>query len=365
MNLDEIGPSPDARRVFDALRRSKNVLITGAPSTGKTHLLSQVARWFEEAPGVVFDPEGVPFPPAGGSEWLPSRDRKNRRSFRMAFHPGTRHRHLLRGLEPIPGASSSFRYSKGMLYLANEYALMEDGAALLIIDEINRGPAVESFGDTIVSLEADKRLDENDERRAESFPIQLPDDAGELGDYYFSDHLYLLAAMNAADASVAPMDVAFLRRWAPVRIFPDPSVARFALGLSPDPGEDGDSKKLLRALVNAWEQVNRRISRLRGGEYQIGHGVLIPEAGRDVSDLQSATSFVQERWSQVEQHVGELFFGDLRSEVAALGGYAEDIYQLEEGYIRTELTTEVIRPTPATSEEWTTILEAIARSDAE
>ena len=156
--------------------------------------------------------------------------------------------------------SSSFRYSKGMLYLANEYALMEDGAALLIIDEINRGPAVESFGDTIVSLEADKRLDENDERRAESFPIQLPDDAGELGDYYFSDHLYLLAAMNAADASVAPMDVAFLRRWAPVRIFPDPSVARFALGLSPDPGEDdGDSKKLLQGFgecVGAGQQAN-------------------------------------------------------------------------------------------------------------
>ena len=364
-NANDAGPSPDVLRVFAALRRRKNVLIKGAPSTGKTRLLSQVARWFEEAPGVGFAAEGVPFPPAGGSEWLPSRGRRNRKSFRMAFHPGTRHRHLLRGFEPIPGLSSSFRYSKGMLYLANEHALGEEGAALLIIDEINRGPAVESFGETILSLEADKRLDEDDNYRIESYPIQIPDDAGVLRDYYFSDHLYLLAAMNAADASVAPMDVAFLRRWAPVAIVPDTSVARIALGLSLDPGEDGDSKRLLCALVDAWEQVNKRISLLRGGDYQIGHGVLIPEAGRDVTDLQSATSLVQERWLQIEQHVGELFFGDPRGEVAVLGGYAEDIYRLEEGYLRTELTTEVIRPTPETPEAWTATLRAIARTDAE
>ena len=365
MNFNNTGPSPDVLRVFDALRRRKNVLITGAPSTGKTRLLSDVARWFEEAPGVGFEPEGVPFPPAGGSEWLPSPGRKHRKSFRMVFHPGTRHRHLLRGLEPIPGASSSFRYSKGMLYLANEHALGEDGAALLIIDEINRGPAVECFGDAIVALEVDKRLTGDDKRGTESYPIMLPDDGGDVEEYYFSDHLYLLAAMNAADASVAPMDVAFLRRWAPVRLSPDVAVARFDLGLSTESGEDGDTQKLLSAFVNAWEQINKRISRLRGGEYQIGHGVLIPEVGRDVSNLQSATSFVRERWSQVEQHVGELFFGDPRAEVAVLGGYAEDIYQLEEGYIRTELTTEVIRPAPETSEAWTTMLEAIARSDAE
>ena len=113
------------------------------------------------------------------------------------------------------------------------------------------------------------------------------------------------------------------------------------------------------------EPVSKRISLLRGGDYQIGHGVLIPEAGRDVTDPQSATSLVQERWLQIEQHVGELFFGDPRGEVAVLGGYAEDIYRLKEGYLRTELTTEVIRPTPETPEAWTATLRAIARTDAE
>ena len=249
--------------------------------------------------------------------------------------------------------------------MANEHALGADGAALLIIDEINRGPAVESFGDAIVSLEVDKRLDADDQQSSESYPIMLPDDEGDMGEYFFSDHLYLVAAMNAADASVAPMDVAFLRRWAPVHLLPDIGVARLSLGLTAEPDEDGDTKGMLRALVNAWEQVNERISDLRGGEYQIGHGVLIPEPGRDISDPQLATSFVAERWSQVEQHVGELFFGDLRAEVAVLGGYAEDVYSVEEGYLRTELTTRVIRPNPMDPEEWTTMLQAIARTDAD
>ena len=364
MTSSNIGPSPDVLRVFDALRHRKNALITGAPSTGKTRLLTDVARWFEKAPGVGFDPKGDPFPPAGGSEWLPSPRRKNRKVFRMVFHPGTRQRHLLRGLEPIPRKSGAFRYSKGILYLANEHALGNDGAALLIIDEINRGPAVESFGDAIVSLESDKRLEEDDGRGAESYPIMLPSDAGDLEEYYFSSHLYILAAMNVADASVAPMDVAFLRRWVPIKLSPDVTMARSALNLSLETGEGGDTERLLRALVNAWEQVNDRISLLRGAEYQIGHGVLIPGAGRDVSTLDSATSFVQERWSQVEQHVGELFFGDARAEVAVLGGITEDTYQIEEGYLRTELTTKIIRPEPESSEEWVALLKAVSRSDA-
>ena len=365
MNGNEVGPSPDVLGAFDALRRRKNVLITGAPNTGKTRLLNDISRWFEQAPGIGYDPQGPPFPPSGGSDWLPSPSRTDRKSFKMVFHPGTRHRHLLRGLEPIPGQSSAFRYSRGMLYLANEHALAANGAALLIIDEINRGPAVESFGDAIVALEVDKRLDADGQQGSESYPIMLPSDAGHMEEYFFSDHLYLVAAMNAADASVAPMDVAFLRRWAPFHLFPNIGVARSSLGLNAGSDEDGDVKEMLRALVNAWEQVNERISNLRGREYQIGHGVLIPEPGRDVSDPHLATSFVEERWSQVEQHVGELFFGDLRAEVAVLGGFAEDVYRVEEGYLRTELTTRVIRPNPADTEDWITMLRAIARTDAE
>ena len=357
----EVGPSPHAVRVFAALRRSKNVLVKGPPGTGKTRLLNEVAKWFEQAPGVGFDPSGdVPFPPSGESMRLPSPERIVRRSFRIVFHPGTRYRHLLRDLEPVPNSAGSFRYSRGVLFEANQHALQPSGAALVVIDEINRGPAVEAFGDAVVAIEADKRLDESDGRGDFSVPILLPCDSGERTDYYFSSHLYILAAMNAADASVAPMDVAFLRRWEPLDLFPDVDVAKTALDLSPGSDSNDAIGELLMAFVDAWQQVNGRISLLRGSEYQVGHSVVIPEAGRDLSEVGLVVPFVRERWSQLEQHVGELFFGEPRREVAALAGSTGGLYECREGYVGNELTVRVVRPSPTTAEDWTNMLRAVA-----
>lgn len=358
------GPTPHVVQVFAALRRRKNVLVTGPPGTGKTRLLTEVAHWFEKALGVSFDPQGVvPFPPSGESDWLPSPHRTDRKSFKVIFHPGTRYRHLLRGLEPVPNAAGSFRYSVGTLFEANEHASTPQGTSLLVIDEINRGPVVEAFGDAIVSIEADKRLEECGLPGPQSYPIRLSSKDGELEDYYFSTHLYIVAAMNLADASVAPMDVAFLRRWEPFELLPDVSVAKDALGLTHKEGSESPSQELLEAFLDAWRQVNRRISLLRGVEYQLGHAVAIPEPQRNLSDLKLAVAFVRERWSQIERHVRELFFGDPRAEVAVLGGDAEDTYAIDEGYLRTELTTRVIRPKPNTAQEWTDLLKAVATSD--
>ena len=356
----------DVDRVLAALRRRKNVLVTGPPGTGKTRLLTAVAKSFEWGPGVEFDSQGtVPFPPSGTSDLLPSPSRTDRRSFKMIFHPGTRYRHLLRDLEPNPNTLGSFRYSEGTLFQANEHALGMDGAALLVIDEINRGPAVEVFGDAVVTIEADKRLDDSGEIGGESFPVLLPNDHGQKIEYYFSSHLYILAAMNSADASVAPMDVAFLRRWEPIEILPDVEVAKSVLNLTADTVLDGSVGKLLKAFVDAWAQVNDRISRLHGKEYQLGHAVVIPEHGRDLSDINLVAAFVRERWSLLEQHVHEIFFGEPTREVAALKGPSDNRhYEYKEGYIGNELTWCVVRPQPTSPEDWTKMLEAVGTGSA-
>ena len=356
-------PSVGALAVFSALRRRKNVLVTGPPGTGKTRLLNEVARLFVgEPPRVGFHPGGgVPFPSAGQAQWLPSHHRDSRRSFRVVFHPGTRYRHLLRGLEPVPNASNKFRYSRGILFEANEHARSQNGASLLVIDELNRGPAVEAFGEAVVALEADKRLDDDDHPTNLSYPVQLPGDDGQIEEYYFSAHLYVLAAMNEADASVAPLDVAFRRRWEQFPLKPDVAAARAGLGLTGEPGEPGSPEELLGALVDAWSKINERVSLLRGPEYQLGHALVIAEPGRQFESATAAAAFVEERWGQLEHHVSEVFFGDPRAEVAALAGASEGTYSIVEHSVGIEQGTSIRRPTRSMAPAaWTRLLKALA-----
>ena len=294
----EFVPGLMATRLLSVLKQRKNVLLTGPPGTGKTRLLSEMARWFKEVPqGIGFDPQGgVPFPVADPPDWLIDPSVANRESFLMTFHPGTRYRHLLRGLEPDPLNAGQFRYSEGLLFDANEHARQIDHASLLAIDELNRGPAVEAFGEALVAIEADKRADANHQPRVSSYPIQLPGDDGRVRPYYLADRLYILAAMNEADASIAPIDVAFRRRWYQFDLQPDEEIARRTLGTSGNPSIEG----LLKELLAAWMAVNNRIALLRGSEYRIGHALVMPEPERDIRIASEAVLFVQDRWRQLE-----------------------------------------------------------------
>lgn len=334
---------PAAADVLSLLAARRNAILSGPPGTGKSLLLAEVARLFEAAaaggpaqfearPGIPARPR--PAVPAG---LPPAMAVPNRRVFRAVMHQSSKHRDFLTGVMPDlrPGQPpGQFRIVEGILYRASEYAKQGGHAALVIIDEINRGPAVQVFGGAIVAMEGEKRLAENGQRSPSTQFFDLLDPGtGEIVEYAFPPRLFILAAMNQADVSVEPLDVAFLRRWAPLSLEPDAAILRahFQLPAAPqelpvDPAQPAD---VFEALVQAFEAVNERIALGRGPEFRIGHGVvMVPQAREpgaapdapDVlpADMNGAMAHAAIAWSLVRNHIEEAFFGDVRGTATVL-----------------------------------------------
>ncbi|MCW5715430.1 MAG: AAA family ATPase [Bauldia sp.] len=334
---------PNAAHVLGLLAERRNVIISGPPGTGKSLLLSAIADQFEQvarAGAAAFEPRpGIParartVPPLA----LPTPMQvAHRKVFRTVMHQSSKHRDFLTGVMPdlrprapagavgaLPAteAPNAFRIIKGVLYRASEYARLPDHAALLIIDEINRGPAVQVFGGAIVAIEGEKRLADDGSRRPATQFFELLDPvSGDIVEYALPSRLYILAAMNQADVSVEPLDVAFLRRWMPVRLEPSAQALRehFRLGPPADlPSEATQSQHIYEAAVKAFEAINARILLGRGPEFQIGHGVFMHPSGNSPTSLDEAKTHLATAWTLVRNHVEEAFFGDVRGTAIVL-----------------------------------------------
>lgn len=358
------GYSADCDAALGLLARSRNVLISGPPGTGKSKLLAEVANAFA---GMASPPSaGGPVhhaatgvigaaPASIANPNMPAPAKAIRKVFRTVFHQNSKYREFVTGLAPsvsVAAGKADFRVMEGTLYRASEHAKQPDGASLLIIDEINRGPAVQVFGGAIVAMESDKRLDPGGVSRVETQFFELLDPkTGDIIEYALPHDLYILAAMNQADASVEPLDVAFLRRWEPMKLEPDEQTLRAFYGLPaaagslpPTPAHTNDA---LEASVRAWKTVNQQISIGRGSEFQIGHGVLMADVKPNTLGLPEALAFLCVGWSKVRAHVEEVFFGDLRgvaTTLNAMGTASHNPFALEETQFADEIRYRLTGP---------------------
>ena len=359
--------SEDCKQALKLLARSRNVLVSGSPGTGKSKLLAEVALAFEAAFGLAsagggapqLNPMGgIPIPPAPGVvKDIPSPTKMDRKVFRTVFHQNSKYRDFVSGITPAVSKQAGepdFTIVKGTLYRASEHAKSANGAALLIIDEINRGPAVQVFGGAIVAIESDKRLASDGTKRVETQFFEMLDPvSGDVIEYALPHDLYILAAMNQADASVEPLDVAFLRRWEPLRLQPDEVALRTFYGLGVKganalPDAPANVSDVLEASVRAWVNVNSQITLGRGPEFQIGHGVLMSDVKLQTMNLHEALSTLCVGWAKIRAHVEEVFFGDTRGIAAALNalnGPAFNPFKLTETTFADDLRFRLEGPT--------------------
>jgi 5-methylcytosine-specific restriction protein B len=133
-----------------------------------------------------------------------------------------------------------------------------------------------------------------------------------MEEYAFPANLYIIGAMNTADASIAPLDVAFLRRWSAYRLRPNSDVLDTIFGITDKTIKDAPTsiQDVYNIAVRAWDKINERIAIGRGEDYQIGHGVFLVFHDSIAKSIDDAKEEMARVWPYLLTHVEECFWGD-------------------------------------------------------
>lgn len=290
--------SPEVAGLLAKLEENPNVLLVGPPGTGKTVLLDKLAEYIEN-PGnrIYFDPE------RNHDAWSVEKAAAPAGKVRtVVFHPNYSYDNLVVGLLPTPTSTGGVgvRAVAGpLLNLAHYAATHPMGRAVLILDEFNRGNAASILGDTLALMDKDKRgaamidlayadlgIDVAPEF-AEEAPATVP------SRFTLPRNLWLVAAMNSSDRSVAPLDAALRRRFSILDLPPDyaaleahldaadrlpnlsaPAQASATGGSVPQPPADPlaqwEPAHIARLAVEVLKAINRRIASVLGRDFELG-----------------------------------------------------------------------------------------------
>lgn len=184
--------------ISSLLALKKNIILQGAPGTGKTFSTATLSL-------KVLGIEGI--------DWETPKSIMNKydelvedgRIAFTTFHQSMDYEDFVEGYKPEEvNGDIKFKLKPGVFRTICEKA--KEQPCVLIIDEINRGNVSKIFGELITLLEADKR-DGGDHRIQVNLtysgkPFSVP------------NNLYIIGTMNTTDRSVGSIDYALRRRFA-------------------------------------------------------------------------------------------------------------------------------------------------------
>ena len=230
------------------LLASKNLILRGAPGTGKTHLAYEIAS------------DLVSYGRETNYELLTAEE-KARICF-VQFHPSYDYTDFVEGLRPrVVGKQLIFELKKGifMQFVENAKDALKksDKKYVFIIDEINRGEISKVLGELFFSIDPGYRGEKGAVFTQYANMHKNPDEK-----FFVPENLYLIGTMNDIDRSVDSFDFAMRRRFRFVKIKADESQGML------NKLDDGVKEKALSCMnsLNASIVLRPEFS----DEYQIG-----------------------------------------------------------------------------------------------
>lgn len=232
----KIETSKEMISYIELLKANKNLILTGAPGTGKTYLAKQIAKEI--------------------GEW----------EF-VQFHPSFDYTDFVEGLRPIKksGGELGFELKDGIFKVFckkalknllasretnSEIARIDRKNYVFIIDEINRAEISKVFGELFFSIDSGYR-GVNGKVKTQYSNLQDENDVFYDG-FYIPENVYIIGTMNDIDRSVESMDFAMRRRFAWKEIA---ALERISMWNGQIDAWKDESKKRMIALNNAIEGV--------------------------------------------------------------------------------------------------------------
>ncbi len=223
--LSARAPLPsDLQLLHEEARRRKQVVLQGAPGTGKTFVAKRYVEWASAGRSDDSNLSAVVAAlPANERSPFDVAQAAMRRGLTAVwdiaqFHPSYGYEDFVRTLAPVPTANGvTFQAEHRVLSFLAAVAVELRAAGsscdvILIVDEVNRADIARVFGELLYALEY------------RDAPVRTPYTVDGSASMTLPSNLVLLGTMNTADRSIALIDYALRRRFTFLTLVPDVSV---------------------------------------------------------------------------------------------------------------------------------------------